>query len=243
MDEATPHLHIDFIPFTTGSKRGLSTRVSLKQALADQGITGEGRSMTERAVWVQTQKKYLAEIMLEHGIEWEQKGEHREHLSVLEYKREQRTQELEKLEQSIAHVQQQRVNLTAVEQIKAKPLPLSKKVVVESEDYQAVIAAAKKYVVQVKQESKLKKMLNDAGKIITALKDTISDLKAQLTAARTELAQYKSVRATLNAGRLEQENRDLRSKLRWYEEIIDRNKLWAYFTRHRKKVHMRDEAR
>ena len=34
MDEATPHLHIDFVPFTTGSKRGLDTRVSLKQALA-----------------------------------------------------------------------------------------------------------------------------------------------------------------------------------------------------------------
>ena len=32
MDEATPHLHIDFVPFTTGSKRGLDTRVSLKQA-------------------------------------------------------------------------------------------------------------------------------------------------------------------------------------------------------------------
>ena len=37
MDEATPHLHIDFVPFTTGSKRGLDTRVSLKQALATQG--------------------------------------------------------------------------------------------------------------------------------------------------------------------------------------------------------------
>ena len=34
MDEATPHLHIDFVPFTTGSKRGLDTRVSLKQALS-----------------------------------------------------------------------------------------------------------------------------------------------------------------------------------------------------------------
>lgn len=34
LDEATPHLHIDFVPFTTGSKRGLDTRVSLKQALA-----------------------------------------------------------------------------------------------------------------------------------------------------------------------------------------------------------------
>ena len=81
MDEATPHLHIDFIPFTTGSKRGLSTRVSLKQALADQGITGEGRSLTERDLWVQKEKEALAELMLEHGIEWEQKGEHREHLS------------------------------------------------------------------------------------------------------------------------------------------------------------------
>ena len=38
MDEATPHLHIDFVPFTTGSKRGLDTRVSLKQALAKQGF-------------------------------------------------------------------------------------------------------------------------------------------------------------------------------------------------------------
>ena len=58
MDEATPHLHIDFIPFTTGSKRGLSTHVSLKQALADQGITGEGRSLTERDLWVQKRKKH-----------------------------------------------------------------------------------------------------------------------------------------------------------------------------------------
>jgi hypothetical protein len=70
MDEATPHLHIDFIPFATGSKRGLSTRVSLKQALADQGITGEGRSLTERDLWVQKEKEALAAIMLEHGIEW-----------------------------------------------------------------------------------------------------------------------------------------------------------------------------
>ena len=38
MDEATPHLHIDFVPFTTGSKRGLDTRVSLKQALLSQGF-------------------------------------------------------------------------------------------------------------------------------------------------------------------------------------------------------------
>lgn len=38
MDEATPHTLIDFVPFTTGSKRGLDTRVSLKQVLAAQGL-------------------------------------------------------------------------------------------------------------------------------------------------------------------------------------------------------------
>ena len=47
MDEATPHIHIDFVPFTTGSKRGLDTRVSLKQALAAQGFKGGTRGATE----------------------------------------------------------------------------------------------------------------------------------------------------------------------------------------------------
>ena len=47
MDEATPHLHIDFVPFTTSSKRGLDTRVSLKQALAAQGFKGGSRGDTE----------------------------------------------------------------------------------------------------------------------------------------------------------------------------------------------------
>ena len=70
-----------------------------------------------------------------------------------------------------------------------------------------------------------------------------SNLKAQLAAAKAEIAKYKSVRGDLRTGQLEQENKDLRSKLRRYEEIIDRNSLWAYFSRHRGKTHMRDDAR
>ncbi len=243
MDEATPHLHIDFIPFTSGSKRGLSTRVSLKQALADQGITGEGRSMTERAMWVQKEKEALAEIMLEHGIEWEQKGEHREHLSVLEYKREQRTQELAELEQTIERVQQQQVSIKAVEQIEAKPVPLTSKVVIEKTDYQELVTAAQKYVVQEKQEGKLKKLLKEARKTIDGLKSTIADLTAKLAAATKELDKYKSVQNTLRTGTLENENRDLRNKLRRYEEIISRNNLWHFFGRNHTKTHTRDDAR
>ena len=229
MDEATPHLHIDFIPFTTGCKRGLSTRVSMKQALADQGIVGEGRSMTERAVWVQKEKEALAELMLERGIEWEQKGEHREHLSVLEFKREQRTLELAELEQTIERVQQQQVSIEAVEQIEVKPLPLSSKVLVEREDYQNLVAAAQKYVVQEKQEGNLKKLLKEAKKTIAELKNTITDLKEKLAAVTQELAGYKSIRNQLYVSELEQENDYLRGKLEKYNDVIEKNDLRRYF--------------
>lgn len=93
MDEATSHLHIDFVPFTTGSKRGLDTRVSLKQALAAQGFKGGFRSETEWNQWVQSEKEQLAAVMERYGIEWEQKGTHEKHLSVLDYKKQQRTEE------------------------------------------------------------------------------------------------------------------------------------------------------
>ena len=98
MDEATPHLHIDFVPFTTGSKRGLDTRVSLKQALAAQGFKGGTRGDTEWSQWVRSEKEQLSAVMERHGIEWEDKGTHDKHLSVLDYKKEQRAKESAALE-------------------------------------------------------------------------------------------------------------------------------------------------
>ena len=101
MDEATPHIHIDFIPFTTGSNRGLKTRVSLKQALLNMGFKGEGRSDNELNRWILSEKKVLAQIMERHGIEWEQKGTHEQHLSVLDYKKQERAKEVAELDREI----------------------------------------------------------------------------------------------------------------------------------------------
>ena len=101
MDEATPHLHIDFVPFTTGSKRGLDTRVSLKQALASQGFKGGSRGDTEWAQWVESEKEQLAAVMGRYDIEWEHKGTHEKHLSVLDYKKQERSKEVEKLDAAI----------------------------------------------------------------------------------------------------------------------------------------------
>ena len=94
MDEATPHLHIDFVPFTTGSKRGLDTRVSLKQALATQGFKGGSRGDTEWSQWIQSEKEQLAAVMERYGIEWEHLGTHEKHLSVLDYKKQEREKEV-----------------------------------------------------------------------------------------------------------------------------------------------------
>lgn len=235
MDEATPHLHVDFIPFTTVSKRGISTRVSLKQALADQNIVGEGRSLTERDIWVQKEK--LAEIMLEHGIEWEQKGEHREHLSVLEYKREQRTKELQKLEKSIQHVQKQQFSIQAVEQIQAKSVPLTSKVILEQKDYQHLVTAAQKFVAQEKQEDKLKKLLTEAKQTITNLKNRIADLTKKLLVTTKELSEYKSIQGKLKTSELEKENKFLLNKIHRYESIIEQNSLWELFKFSREKSH------
>ena len=111
MDEATPHLHIDFIPFTTNSKRGLDTRVSMKQALSSQGFNGGTREETEWSQWVNSEKQELSKVMLEHNVEWEYQGNDKEHLSVLDYKKQERTKEVAELERQCSILKDNIVNL------------------------------------------------------------------------------------------------------------------------------------
>lgn len=97
MDETTPHLHIDFVPFTTGSKRGLETRVSLKKALAAQGFVGEGRRDTEWSRWTEAEKDELEKVMLKHDIEWNKLGTHNKHRTVSQFKKEMLESEVKEL--------------------------------------------------------------------------------------------------------------------------------------------------
>ena len=98
MDEETPHLHIDFVPYITGSKRGLDTRVSLKSALAAEGFTGGTRGATEWNQWIAAEKRELAMVMERHGVKWLQKGTHEKHLSVLDFEKQERAKEVAELD-------------------------------------------------------------------------------------------------------------------------------------------------
>ena len=98
MDEETPHLHIDFVPYITGSKRGLDTRVSLKSALAAEGFTGGTRGATEWNQWIAVEKQAMAMVMGRYGVKWLQKGTHEKHLSVLDFEKQERAKEVAELD-------------------------------------------------------------------------------------------------------------------------------------------------
>ena len=114
MDETTPHLHVDFVPYTTGSKRGLDTRVSLKQALSALGFKGGTRIETELNQWVAAEKQQFASIMLDHGIEWEQKGTHEKHLSLLDFEKQERAKEVAALEVQKADLEEHNATMQEV---------------------------------------------------------------------------------------------------------------------------------
>ena len=133
MDEETPHLHIDFVPYITGSKRGLDTRVSLKSALAAEGVTGGTRGATEWNQWITAEKRELAMVMERYDVEWLQKGTHEKHLSVLDFEKKERakevaeldsqkqekTTEVAKLNQAVSSMKQELMT-TTIKQVKAE---------------------------------------------------------------------------------------------------------------------------
>lgn len=236
MDEATPHLHVDFVPFTTGSKRGLDTRASLKQALASQGFIGGSRGDTKWKQWVESEKEQLSQVMERNDIEWEQLGTHKEHLSVLNYKKEERTRQVEQLNKEIAVVQKKKVNIEAVEQVEVKNVPLSAKVMLSQEDYKNLSTAAKKYAAQVKKENRLVKLLKAAEK-------TIAELTAKVKELTQELNKYRSVRGQLDVGNLQKKNKDLQQSNSVYKSIIEQHGLAHLLGRGKQREKKNHDAR
>ena len=87
LDEATPHLHIDYIPVADGYKKGMKTRNSISKALQQMGFEkGKGRYDNEVIDWEARERDYLMDLCRERGIEVEIKGDKRDNLTLPEYK-------------------------------------------------------------------------------------------------------------------------------------------------------------
>ena len=69
-DEATPHIHLDFVPVATGYKQGMDIQNGFDKALMQQmGIERSGTKFkTPSLQWYEQEQEALAEIALKYGI-------------------------------------------------------------------------------------------------------------------------------------------------------------------------------
>ena len=183
-------------------------------------------------------------------VERGERGSSEEHLTVTQFKVEREQERLEQLtaqtqqkeqqaaslEKKIEKIQKQQIAVQEVEQIEPHPVPFSSKVMLDRSEYENLAAAAKKFYVQERKESKIQKTLDAAMKMI-------SELKAKVAALTAELAEYKSIRGQLRTTELERQNSELRSKLHSYEDTISRNRLWSYFSKQKEKSLPRNNVR
>ena len=232
MDEATPHLHIDFIPFTTGSKRGLETRVSLKKALEALGFTGGTKSHTELNQWIEAEKQALASIMARHDIEWEQKGTHEEHLSVLDYKKQERSKEVAALETQIGALQEQTATAETMLSEKQEQLddiaPILKnteKFVRKYDDPERLLPEAG--MLESGKAFREKKALPILGKLLKYARSLFrenTELKVKVQKLEKENTAFKSANwnQTHEMVRLQMENRELKKDKSKLDALVGR---------------------
>jgi len=94
LDEATPHLHIDFVPIAHKVERGLSVKVSMKGALKEMGFTSANKMQNEWAAWEERERGIMTDILRAHDLSRDVKNDTHAHLTVDEYKQ----QEMKKAE-------------------------------------------------------------------------------------------------------------------------------------------------
>ncbi len=88
LDEATPHLHIDYIPVARGYKTGLGTRNSLTKAFQEMGFAkATGKRDNETMAWQRREREYLQYLCAGQGIEIETLGVKRDNYTLPEYKK------------------------------------------------------------------------------------------------------------------------------------------------------------
>ncbi len=87
MDEASPHLHINFVPFYTKRKNGLSKGVSMKSALNEQEFTAKNFKENRLVAWEENERQVMEKILNKYGFEREDKQAKYSHQTVDEYKK------------------------------------------------------------------------------------------------------------------------------------------------------------
>ncbi|MGN0633292.1 MAG: plasmid recombination protein [Oscillospiraceae bacterium] len=193
LDEATPHLHIDYIPVGHFAN-GIDTRNAMAKALEEMGH-GKGANAINR--WRLAEWEVLHQICIAHGIEISESkksrgysytvqeyGEYKDKIRELEAEKAQALTERDEAHAELEKAAKKKVKLDEIESIEAKESMFGKKVTLTNEDYNKLSDTAKKYVAMEKTTKKLKAERD------TAVQEC-DKLKTQLASVFSELAAYK----------------------------------------------------
>lgn len=138
MDEATPHLHIDYIP-VGHYKRGVDTQNGIAQALKEMGF-GDGKDAIAR--WRKSECDVLKEICGRYSITIAEPQKSRGTMTVEAYK------EVKQLEDKLAHLSELSNAADGAEISHKKSFWGKDKVIISTEDFEKVEAEKKAAAVQ-----------------------------------------------------------------------------------------------
>lgn len=144
-DEASPHMHLNFVPVASGYKRGLERQVSFDRAIMQQDATLD--KMRPFDDWREKEVQSLEKILKERGIERKLVGTN-EYKDVNEYKEKKDLErEIQWLEREVAkkkdelvkvseHVPEKKMNLRSKKKeikTEVKPKFIGKSEIIEKE--------------------------------------------------------------------------------------------------------------
>ncbi len=175
MDEATPHLHIDYIPIGH-YKRGIDTQNGIAQALKEMGY-GEGQNAISR--WRSAEYNVLRKICEKHGVAIgepkksrgytytvEQYKQHKDTINALEQKCKSLSDELDELK---------KLNETAESVgIESSKVPFNKRVVAE-EEFEKLEAAKKTTAIKESELEQREATIVEKEKAISARSAELDD--------------------------------------------------------------------
>lgn len=165
MDEATPHLHIDYIPVAHGYKKGMNTRNSLTKALQEMGFDKAiSNRLNETVAWQKREREHIQSLCEEKNIEIEIKGEKRENLSLPEYREAMK---------EVDRLQEEAINLSVDNSVLIEQNESLEQMVSENQQALEVVNKDLK-----KQEARLKEYTLEADLVKSVKKAIDSDLKS-----------------------------------------------------------------
>lgn len=226
MDEATPHLHIDFIPFyTQGRKNGLSKGVSMKSALIEQGFNPKSIKENQLTAWEGSERAYMEELLNQHGFAKEDKNAKYAHQTVDEFKRTQDEKKIISALRKTKHISDAELSVGHVRQLKTKLLSLERKN--ETLEHQKQSPYKSFYYSSPDKQSFVQAKLDELGIPYREAENGLEAQECYVEQIRNIEKEYKTPRSSARE-KLRQEIDKLLMQSKNFDELLDRLKKENY---------------